>query len=371
MNRVSKLVEDHILSVGGYWPPSYGVLRLYEEIMEYSDAARSHDVNGLIEEATDILVITTCIANQYCLGGHVETEPDTISLSHQEVHLRFLSLASDLSRRVMEIEGVKRPKDGEKTLPPSVAISEITKTCSTLLNSLGLTAEDAVKAVVERKTLRDAKRFSTRYDPSLCKSVLEFRKIQFSTHCPYARKARIWGADIWDGRLSDDENCAIISKELSHFCRVQSHVELDGFVVQSPIAVGANMPDLRRWFRGLIVALGRYEDRDATRKITEENWQFTFCDTRMFISVFASCYPEDHPRQTYGADGTFVFFQPEASFEREKVRQGKKIDLHVGDRFKAAGYQYFDEIMEGHLEAIRYLKPQSGSGPVNWWIAEE
>jgi NTP pyrophosphatase (non-canonical NTP hydrolase) len=370
MSKISKVVEDHILSVGGYWPPSYGLLRLYEEITEYGEAIASQDNNNLFEEATDVLVITTCLANQYCLGGAIEVEPSVEKIDSREAHSKLLSLASDLSRRIMEIEGIKKPKETEETPPPSVIIAEISRICSTVLHGLGQTAEGAVEKVVEKKTQRDAKRFAPRYDPALCRSVLEFRKIQSQTHCPYARKAKIWGADSWDEKFSDEENNAIISRDLAHFCAVQRHVELDGFVVHAPVALGAGMPTLKRWFRGLIAALGRYEGRDATAGITEENWQFTFCDTRLFIAVFGSCYAANHPRQVYDADGTFVFFQPEASFDREKKRQGKKLDLHVGDRFKAAGYQYFDEIMEGRLEAIRYLKPQFGREPVNWWLDE-
>lgn len=368
MGSLNDLIEDHIKSVGGYWPPTAGLLRLYEEILEYQDAHSGGQSEECLEELADIVIIVTCLENQYCISGASPTAIlETGTSENTELIGRLQRLTSELSRAVLHVEGIKNRKAKERLRPIEDITEELKSLCFLEIFSQEADVETLVQKQTEIKTRRDSDRFIEKYDPVLCDCVQAFRAIQNRTMCPFASSARVWGAPDWKKNLSEAENHLLIGKELLRFCTVQQHVNLDGFVVQTPADLTPDIKSLAAWFRSFLTDLARSEGRNPFDGISKEDWQFEFGDTRLFTIVFSHCYGLTHPRQTYGVDGSFVFFQPERSFERKKSELNRKLDLNVSERFKSEGYLYFDDIMDGNLEAVRYLKPLRDTGPLHWW----
>jgi hypothetical protein len=48
-------------------------------------------------------------------------------------------------------------------------------------------------------------------------------------------------------------------------------------------------------------------------------WRFTFCGEAMFVTTFAPCYGTDHARYGFGSKSTFIYLQPNYSFEHHNV----------------------------------------------------
>jgi hypothetical protein len=57
-------------------------------------------------------------------------------------------------------------------------------------------------------------------------------------------------------------------------------------------------------------------------------WDNLYCSTSFFVTSFAPCYPENSSRYGFGAEHTYILYQPNFVFMRNKI---PKPTLHLKD----------------------------------------
>jgi len=224
------------------------------------------------------------------------------------------------------------------------------------------------------------------YHPSNAKALRSFATIQQHTACPFAKLATVWGAPPWNHDLDVEENARNIAPALRLFSNLQRWHVLDGFVVEiDQKSQFRTLSTLCTTFRGLLVSLNVLDDSSPNLfcdQVRSADWQFCFCNVRMFVTVFSPLYGPDSPRETYGHPSTFVFFQPGASFLEHKALRDDDLGsdrnrlsrifnerfANIRKRFADVGKPYDCEIMRKPYQAPRYLKPlRLGDCEVKWW----
>lgn len=381
--------ETHktIQSVGGYWHPCAATSRLLEEVGEVNELYLSRrNGRALKEEMCDVLVISTCLANQYCIDledwiKHYEDPTSITGLSYSSKVLtadwiaHLCVLAGQVGRMVNAYEGVKQPKNNEDVKQLGFWISALHSHLIGLANNLGITLLAEAIGILASKGARDRGRFSISYDPTTSPSLEAFRAIQAKTSCPFAPEARLWGAPQWDNSQGIDRNVERVTSALQRFTTLHKWEVIDGFVLQitSP-DLYANLASLSAALRGILVELNR---RDPTQvqmslaKVRDEAWQFQFNNVRLFVISFAPFYDADSPRETYGLDSAFILFQPEGSFIESRIPRGggkPATRESIRRRFAEHGKPYDGELVRQPFEAPRYVKPLRLSDPeVAWW----
>jgi hypothetical protein len=120
--------------------------------------------------------------------------------------------------------------------------------------------------------------------------------VRASTLCPFASAARIWVGPNWATEVSWCENLEAIAIDLHRFCDAFRREEYAGFVIEILIdeARAQDLMYLASCFcavlRDLVQREGKSIDREW-RDIESPGWQFTFHETRIFMNLFAPCYP--------------------------------------------------------------------------------
>lgn len=216
---------------------------------------------------------------------------------------------------------------------------------------------------------------------ALSPSVGRFHTIQQQTRCPFARDARVWGASNWDSTVDWDENCRRIALQFWEFTNAVREEELDGFVVEfDGLEYGQAIPSLAGCLNRFLRSLS-HEDplhSDCMRKVIDmPEWEFSFAGERVFIIVFAPCYAKSSSRYGFGCENVFVLLQPQSSFEHHKIPRGYELGLlraRIRSAFHSVGADYdtgtLAAIMNGPLEAVRFIKPLTPDDPpVQWWKA--
>lgn len=368
---LQKLVDTHIQQVGGYWPAEFGLARVFEELGEVYTCI-NYGKGHLVEELADLFIITTCLANQYCSKLRLAPEeklPSTIPDSLSD----FVIIAGELSRTISFYEGLKTPKKTDNINGVELLISKLHHL---ILNICDLIKVDLVEAVI-RKILkanaRDLKRFVKSYDPCNAVSASKLKIIQDKIPCVYAKKSKIWGAIDWDSNLSTSANSKNIYPTLKRFSKICRYESLDVFAIAAPDVHGLNTKDLSHFLKDLLISLAAEDDNNTcmSEDINSPDWQFTLNGTRLFITVFASCYPITNSRYNYDVKSTLVLFQPEISFTSNDMPRGMNDQTRekIRTNFKKNGQDYTNNIIKSNIEAARYIKPiHLEDELIAWWI---
>lgn len=200
-----------------------------------------------------------------------------------------------------------------------------------------------------------------------------FRDLQRRTHCPFARTARIVLAPDWQHDRTYTENVAHHAGALRSFVQTGTADRHHGFV--AGVGVGGRYRDfsaVRAAFGDYLLALGATDESCDDRMRADRldrDWQFTYSGCRMFLNVFAACYPKSHSKFIDTESLFYVFFQPEYSFQMcgaGPLAPGVKHEIRK--RFKAAGMPYDGALIDRRIEALIYMFPlQLGDEPVVWW----
>jgi hypothetical protein len=89
----------------------------------------------------------------------------------------------------------------------------------------------------------------------------------------------------------------------------------------------------------------------------------------MFLTAFGVCYPEDHPRNPYGFDYTYFFFQPDFVLRNHPGLIDGKEEIsrqRILASFRKDGMDYDNAGKEA--EHARYIRPMDADGPaIAWW----
>ena len=388
--RVREFQADVHRRIGeglGYWPTTAAATRLLEEIGEVNELyLRRRNGDALREEICDVLLISTCLANQYCISLedwlHYYESPDQVTgYVHSSPQLtsqwigHLASLAGNIARSVNAYEGIKKPKEAEELDPLGHWIAALHGHLHSLLIVQGHDVIAVGRAVLDAKTTRDAGRFQQFFDPSTGRSLSSFRRIQTGTVCPFAPAAKLWGAPDWAPKEDVAANVARFLPVMLRFCGLLKWEMLDGIVVEiSDPSLYSDIDVLARNFKAFLVALSSHDPTGAdpfASEVRSEEWQFEFCGIRLFVIVFSPIYGIDSTRETYGERSTFVFLQPEQSFESLKIPRDAEAPVkreQIRELFAAVGKSYDCYIVKQPFEASRYLKPlHVDEAEVAWW----
>jgi FPC/CPF motif-containing protein YcgG len=198
--------------------------------------------------------------------------------------------------------------------------------------------------------------------------------IRESTFCPFAQNARVWIGPDWTAGTTPMDNLRAIASELDSFCRNFRNGRYAGFVMEV-IADQARATDTQQataLFCWLLSELVHIEGRSISAdwaEIEAQDWQYVFAGTRMFMNLFAPCYPSNHTKHIPFADRIIVFAQPEESFDFCGVNPSRVgLKKHIRDRFSKEGKPYSGDLIDGRIEAHLYVFPMTPEDPpVRWW----
>lgn len=160
-------LDQAIRGGGGYWVPLAGLARVLEELGELAAAT---SIEERRREASDCVVATLLLANQYCVRLPSVDLAEPGAGEHQA-----LVAAGHLARLINRFEGSKPPKPMEAAVPsfPQVIASII----GGLAEASSLTAKallERAAQTVEANVVRDAGRFAARIDAITADSRLAY-----------------------------------------------------------------------------------------------------------------------------------------------------------------------------------------------------
>ncbi|MGC4956750.1 YqcI/YcgG family protein [Actinomadura citrea] len=372
-------VHAMIQSVGGYWRPINGLARLLEELGELGELIGQGESDhrrpsgaALAEELADIWIISTCTANQFNIELSrcpVPAEPSEGGIAS------LLARAGWIARILNYYDGPKTPRSVAGWPSLGEAIASFHSALEALAHQCGADLRTAVNAKVEETPTRDAGRFPRSFDPSTSETLQSFEAVRSKTLCTLAERAKLWGAPRWRKDLTDGPNVEALVPYLSIFAKAAEREGLDGFVVAPCKEVEADgMSGLATWFRGFLELLCQNDPRPSGANsfagVDHPGWQFSFHGVRMFVSVFSTVYPVNHPR--HSESGPHVLFQPETSFGSHGIGAGhppsERIKQAIRRRFAEAGLTYPAEVIDQRVEAAIYLLPRwDGDTDAQWW----
>jgi NTP pyrophosphatase (non-canonical NTP hydrolase)/FPC/CPF motif-containing protein YcgG len=382
-----------IQSVGGYWSPQSGVVRLLEEVGEFSQelaswpASRSSNIGA---ELADLWIISTCTANQFAVSvtdPPRDTAASSASATRQDSRLlgellELLHWAGQIGRAVNYYDGPKTPRSLDGWVPLRTSVPQMHQALYRISADCGVSLQGELASKLAHVVKRDKGRFSTAYDPCSAAALDDFAKLQADSPCLFSGASKLWGANDWDPQKSLEANVAELAPHLTRFAKAASHEDLDGFVLSVPGVPGSapgtpTMPGLAGWFRRLLRAVTEVDELandSLDGDVRHPGWQFAFHRQRMFVSVFSPLYEASHPR--HSSDHTFVMFQPEESFTRHGVggdqRSSPQIKRRIRDNFTQAGSPYSAELVDRRIEADLYLPDRfPGDTETHWWSVDD
>ncbi|MCJ7841654.1 YqcI/YcgG family protein [Lederbergia sp. NSJ-179] len=391
IDQYQKLIDGSIRSLGGYWRSISALARLMEELGELGEILldvpdESEELGG---ELADIFVISTCIANQYLSDLKLEyermgfpTDINELNLincndSIYEKFLKMSMIAGRIARIINHYEGdkVKKPKERDRTLGSE--ISKLHYELIGLSNLLNINIFHYVSKVVNISSVRDKNRFKISHDPTTEASLDRFKSVINETACFFSQKAKVWGSYEWDSNISIKDNVRNTLPSLMRFTKCAEIEALDGFVIEVRDDRYAN--DIDGLSTVLKETFNVIAENDPTGKncmkenIEDENWQFSFNNVRLFVTTFANFYSENNPRYSPIVGSSFIFLQPEFSFDHHRIHFGNphrdKTKETIRKVFKRKGCIYEAELIKQPIEAYKYIKPlHMDDDPVRWWV---
>lgn len=174
-------------------------------------------------------------------------------------------------------------------------------------------------------------------------SLRAFREVQDRVHCPFARRARMWGSPDPQADVSLEGYALACAESLSEFARVMCSASgrdcedpesPDGYVLRiAGDQYGHSLAAFADAVRVVLSALssvdpsGRRAMEEPGARDSTKSWRFSFGSCGMFVSTFAPCYPPTSSRYQFGVsdDSCFVVFQPDIIFDEKQIHGGTNI----------------------------------------------
>jgi NTP pyrophosphatase (non-canonical NTP hydrolase) len=169
INSLKNNIEKMARRLGGYWPPLSATARVLEELGEVGEYILNKDFHEeFASELSDVLIITTCIANQYCAKFTISKthfEKDFSQWSIEEIYIKLVGDCGELARIINSYEGSKKLKETEHP-------TTVEKQTSLILFDLLIISHKAkcnllqqTENTVKKVLKRDKNRFENVYDP--------------------------------------------------------------------------------------------------------------------------------------------------------------------------------------------------------------
>ncbi|HEY5710129.1 MAG TPA: YqcI/YcgG family protein [Solirubrobacterales bacterium] len=198
-----------------------------------------------------------------------------------------------------------------------------------------------------------------------------FAVVKRTTPCPYALGARISYGPQWDPALGL-ANSELIAQSLAEWAKTARTSASHGFVIGIYSPEAADFGSVTALLKTALQHLSHFDPNQSDclqRDIEQTDWQFEFAGLRLFVNVFAPCYPPGHGKRVEDPERVFLFFQPEYSFDICGVnRDNLAAKRMIRRRFAEAGSPYSGELIDQRVEAYLYMLPlDPGDPPVRWW----
>ena len=186
----------------------------------------------------------------------------------------------------------------------------------------------------------------------------------------------IWAAPKWLVAESFEANLSSACSALNSFARVSERLELDGYVLELPVAFGETVRELANTTNRVLRFLGKNDPFGADPFSNDPNtgdWHFVFAAQRFYILAFGKCYPPDHARHIFDTDATFLLFQPHHAFVRRRSPPGalviaEEIKVKIRHAYATAGRPYDPEVSRNPIDALKFVKPlRLSDALVEWW----
>ncbi|WP_240542695.1 MazG nucleotide pyrophosphohydrolase domain-containing protein [Exiguobacterium qingdaonense] len=220
MKEVQQKVDAMILHLGGYWRPLSGLARLLEEVGELGGALRNAIDEEIKEELLDVLVISTCLANQYAITLR-QPEASDSGETRDQVYFRIVEEAGEVARILNAYEGDKKLKPNREGESLKDHIERLQCAVMSLGASFNMRLFDLLFALIEEKSTRDFGRFDHTPDP-----ITESSVRTYLSH----RNGRYWGGipvksfERFDRYIEREQH-------LRRFYKIATIEGLDGFVI--------------------------------------------------------------------------------------------------------------------------------------------
>lgn len=221
MKEIQQRVDQMILHLGGYWRPLSGLARLLEEVGEVGAALRSERVGELKEELLDVIVISTCLANQYAIELKTPSKMD-VDDSTSQLYFRLVEEAGEVARILNAYEGDKKLKPNKAGLSLQSRIEAVQSAVLSISETNDIHLIDALVPLIEEKTSRDFGRFDHTPDPITEASVRNYLQ---------HRNGRYWGG-VEVKPLERISRYVEREQHLKRFMKIAKVEGLEGFVIQ-------------------------------------------------------------------------------------------------------------------------------------------
>ena len=205
------------------------------------------------------------------------------------------------------------------------------------------------------------------------KAVDGFLEIVRNTLCPYASSAQVIFGPAWEAELPFEDNIKNNAGSLSQFCHRAFANRLHGFAMEIIAGEKATQFEaVKHLFYSALKELNKHDpdlSNCMSADYTQIGWQFEFGGIRLFVNVFAPCYPERHTKYSYSKERMFIFFQPVFSFDFCGInRTNKKAKEYIRQLFCSANRSYNGDLIDDRIEAFLYMFPMATDDPpVRWW----
>lgn len=389
-----KKVDESIIILGGYWKPLSALARVIEEVGEVGELIyQESSQNEYADELSDVFIITTCLANQYCadlnieyknLGytGNIEKLRRMIN-PNKELISSFINLVNQtgkIARIINHYEGDKKKKEGEENSRLSTELARLHLILFEIAEIKGINIFERISLVLEKNLKRDKGRFDVLSDPTTNFSLKRFNNLVKKTDCIFATSAKVWSAPDFNSAWSIERNLEGTCEVLKRFNKCAESEGLDGLVIEIyGENHGKNISELSVTVNRVLRYLS---DKDPTgihcmeKNILDSKWRFSFGGQTFFITVFAPCYPVNHPRYSHNDNSTFIFLQPEFSFDHHGISSANvkrdAIKEKIRKKFKDNGSAYNVNLVKQNIEVYKYVKPLNiDDSPIEWWKAKQ
>ncbi|HER35776.1 MAG TPA: hypothetical protein ENO19_09965, partial [Halothiobacillaceae bacterium] len=196
---------------------------------------------------------------------------------------------------------------------------------------------------------------------------VEFMGAVDKTRCIFAPSGKYWGARDYDPARGFDANVRRFGEDLFRFMTVARKEKFKGLAFRLPASYSRSVERLAETTAILLEGLNRIDpagSRCLDRVDDKPGWKFEWAGESMFLTAFGVCYPADHPRNPYGFDHTYFFFQPDFVLRNHPGLIDGKEEIsrqRILASFRKDGMDYDNAGKEA--EHARYLRPMAADGP--------
>ncbi|WP_235188820.1 MazG nucleotide pyrophosphohydrolase domain-containing protein [Exiguobacterium artemiae] len=286
MILLQQKVDETIQSLGGYFRPLSGLARLIEEVGEVGEALETGDESAFQAELVDVLMISTCLANQYVTDlAHQHQQLETMEDKVQGSFYCLVHEAGQVARVMNGYEGDKPPKKTEDVIPVGTSLARLQRELFRLARPLGINLLEEIDRTNEKNLNRDRKRFALTRDPVTEATIDHFRSATGNAE-------RLWGAPVHEADLTLEVHIQSALPSLRRFLRCARIEGIAGFVIEAPIERTATLRSVK-------------DQADEIGRMIKEQTPLSFKESPYRIDVYA---PQLGPVSPYHAEDDHRMF---------------------------------------------------------------